>query len=159
MSSEALAILITIYFPPTLVGCVRVRADGMFCVVMVNLFLGWTVLGWLGAFVWACSGRTEGDIRHEKRQHADLPAALKQQHADLVVRAAMVTTLKTIIWAALAVALLKDRPVHAQSTTQCHRFGHGTVCGLATITAARCSGPTATVLNPNPETSVISAEV
>ena len=86
MSSEALVILITIYFLPTLVGCVRAKADGMFGVVMVNLFLGWTVLGWLSAFVWACSGRTEGDIRREKRQHAELLAALKQQHADLVAK-------------------------------------------------------------------------
>lgn len=38
MSSETLPILITIYFLPTLVGCVRAKADGRFDVVMVNPF-------------------------------------------------------------------------------------------------------------------------
>jgi hypothetical protein len=26
-------------------------------VFLLNIFLGWTLIGWLVAFIWACSGR------------------------------------------------------------------------------------------------------
>ena len=46
------AIGLTFYFVPTLVAMSRntKRIGG---IIVVNIFLGWTLLGWVGAFVWA----------------------------------------------------------------------------------------------------------
>lgn len=46
------AVILTLYFIPTLVAMARniKRLGG---VIVVNIFLGWTLLGWVGAFVWA----------------------------------------------------------------------------------------------------------
>ena len=60
----------------------------MFGVVMANLVLGWTVLGWLGALLCACSGHTEGDIL---RLHTELLATLERHHAARVTQGAAVS--------------------------------------------------------------------
>jgi hypothetical protein len=46
-----------IYFIPTIIAFIHLKneprhkyACGIFC---LNLFLGWTILGWIGALVWA----------------------------------------------------------------------------------------------------------
>lgn len=56
-------LMLVLYFAPVVIGWLRDMAslDG---VVIVNLFLGWTFLGWVGALVWAFSGET----RKEKVQ-------------------------------------------------------------------------------------------
>lgn len=40
------------YFVPTVVA-VRRRHPQIVAIVVLNLFLGWTFLGWLGALIWA----------------------------------------------------------------------------------------------------------
>ena len=46
--------VLVIYFIPTGVACIRKtkRDTGIF---LLNLFLGWTLLGWVGSLVWAVS--------------------------------------------------------------------------------------------------------
>jgi hypothetical protein len=39
-----------VYFVPAFVAKGRNRADAIF---MLNLLLGWTLLGWIGALIWA----------------------------------------------------------------------------------------------------------
>jgi hypothetical protein len=61
MSSSALqglfylAIAFIIYFLPSVVAEKRKHASTG-GIVILNLLLGWTVLGWIIALVWACSG-------------------------------------------------------------------------------------------------------
>jgi hypothetical protein len=43
---------ILVYFLPTLVGRHKADAMGIF---LVNLLLGWTVIGWVIALIWACA--------------------------------------------------------------------------------------------------------
>ena len=31
--------------------------------ILVNLFLGWTLIGWLVALVWAVQGQTDDDVK------------------------------------------------------------------------------------------------
>lgn len=55
------AILVSIaaiaaYFFPTIVAASRHHANAS-AIVVLNLLLGWTVLGWIGALVWAASGQ------------------------------------------------------------------------------------------------------
>jgi Superinfection immunity protein len=73
-----LAILIPLYFLPIIVACIRGLARGSGGVVFVNLFFGWTLIGWLLAFVWASTGRTHADERLEARRHAEMLRALKR---------------------------------------------------------------------------------
>jgi len=51
--SFAIFILLIIYLFPSLVGGNKKNAAGIF---VLNLFLGWTFVGWVISLVWACSG-------------------------------------------------------------------------------------------------------
>ena len=42
-----------IYFAPAIVATVRHKKNAG-AVLVLNFLLGWTVLGWVGALVWAC---------------------------------------------------------------------------------------------------------
>ena len=52
--------LVSCYFMPTIVALLRDK-HGTGSVALVNFFLGWTVIGWLLAFVWASSGKTKSE--------------------------------------------------------------------------------------------------
>lgn len=57
----ALIIVPIIYFAPTLVARSR-KHKSLSAIVFVNVFLGWTLVGWLWAAVWAHTGNTrEGE--------------------------------------------------------------------------------------------------
>ena len=45
-------ILTALYFLPSIIGKDKRDAVGIF---LVNLFLGWTLIGWVVAFLWACA--------------------------------------------------------------------------------------------------------
>jgi cytoskeletal protein RodZ len=55
--SEWILILLFVfplYFLPTIIATARKNANTL-GILLLNLFLGWTVLGWLGAIIWAFS--------------------------------------------------------------------------------------------------------
>jgi Superinfection immunity protein len=45
-------ILTALYFLPSIIGKDKRDAMGIF---LVNLFLGWTLIGWVFALLWACA--------------------------------------------------------------------------------------------------------
>jgi hypothetical protein len=47
-----LLVLTVLYFLPTIIG--HNKRDS-FAIFLLNLFLGWTFIGWIIALVWACS--------------------------------------------------------------------------------------------------------
>jgi hypothetical protein len=47
---EYIILILAIYFLPTLVGFGKKNSMAIF---MLNLFLGWTFIGWVIALVWA----------------------------------------------------------------------------------------------------------
>lgn len=51
-------IALVIYFFPFIVACVR-RHRNQTAIFVLNLFTGWTGLGWIAALVWACTANTE----------------------------------------------------------------------------------------------------
>jgi len=51
-SMLVLFIVLAIYFLPTIVGRDKRNAGAIF---VLNLFLGWTLIGWVIALVWACT--------------------------------------------------------------------------------------------------------
>jgi|ERR1035437_1428788 hypothetical protein len=51
----ALLIGVTIYFIPAMVGQHKHHAGAIF---VLNLLLGWTIIGWVGALIWAMTAET-----------------------------------------------------------------------------------------------------
>lgn len=51
-------LLLPIYFVPAITANVR-RCKAKAGIVIINLFLGWTFVGWVGALAWAAVGETE----------------------------------------------------------------------------------------------------
>jgi T4 superinfection immunity protein len=47
-----LAFFILLYFLPAIIGRDKRDAAGIF---LLNLLLGWTVIGWIIALIWACT--------------------------------------------------------------------------------------------------------
>ena len=43
---------IVLYFLPTIIGHNKRNAVGIF---LLNFFLGWTIIGWIIALIWACT--------------------------------------------------------------------------------------------------------
>ena len=50
---------IALYFCPTIIAVSRDHTNKT-SIIVLNLFLGWTVIGWVGALVWAYSAKPEG---------------------------------------------------------------------------------------------------
>jgi hypothetical protein len=68
-----LILLLAFYFAPSLIALSRgCKASGG-GIIALNLLLGWTVLGWIVALVWAASATTQAD---EKRKTEELAAAI-----------------------------------------------------------------------------------
>jgi hypothetical protein len=42
---------VVVYFLPTIIAGCRGRAEGSGGIFLLNLFLGWTAIGWLVAFI------------------------------------------------------------------------------------------------------------
>ncbi|MGI9307165.1 MAG: superinfection immunity protein [Gammaproteobacteria bacterium] len=55
MEGFLLLLLLIIYFLPTIIGWNKKQIGGIF---VINLFLGWTFLGWIIALAWACASST-----------------------------------------------------------------------------------------------------
>lgn len=51
-----IVICLVIYFLPTINGCKKSNATSIF---VLNLFLGWTFIGWVVALIWAVSNDKE----------------------------------------------------------------------------------------------------
>jgi len=45
-------LIFTIYFLPTLIAFLRQHKNKL-AIFLLNLLLGWTVLGWVGSLVWS----------------------------------------------------------------------------------------------------------
>jgi cytochrome c biogenesis protein CcdA len=50
------------YLLPTIVARNR-RVANSAGIVLLNIFLGWTLLGWVGALIWACTAETQMQAR------------------------------------------------------------------------------------------------
>jgi hypothetical protein len=68
------------YFLPTVIAMARGKTEGQAGIFFVNFLLGWTVVGWLLSFVWACTGRTNADKREEERRHKEMLAMIAASH-------------------------------------------------------------------------------
>jgi hypothetical protein len=67
-----LFVLLFPYFLPTIIAIVRrkVNAGGIF---VLNLLLGWTLIGWVGALVWALSSDAQPTIIVNNQPSSPVP--------------------------------------------------------------------------------------
>jgi hypothetical protein len=56
---EVLIIGLLFYFIPTITANVR-EHNNTAAIVVTNLLLGWTVVGWVAALIWSCTDNTKG---------------------------------------------------------------------------------------------------
>ena len=47
------------YCLPTIIGWKKKNLKG---ILLLNLFLGWTILGWIGALIWAVTSETKQQV-------------------------------------------------------------------------------------------------
>ncbi len=66
------------YFVPTVVAWRR-KVHKRTGITVLNLLLGWTVLGWIGALIWACSAETEEQARRKEIDYDELAKAMARQ--------------------------------------------------------------------------------
>ena len=52
---EIILVVAVIYFVPSFIGCSASKHPNPVGLFIVNLFLGWTFLGWVCALAWAFS--------------------------------------------------------------------------------------------------------
>jgi hypothetical protein len=64
-----LAICLAIYFFPTAVAGSRGHRNTL-AIFILNLLLGWLILGWIGALVWACTANVKPSAREELKNAA-----------------------------------------------------------------------------------------
>jgi hypothetical protein len=50
-----------IYFLPTIIALARGHLSTL-AIFLLNLFLGWTLLGWIIALIWSCTGYTAANF-------------------------------------------------------------------------------------------------
>jgi Superinfection immunity protein len=48
-----------LYFLPSIIGHQKRSFGGIF---VLNLLLGWTVIGWVAALIWACTDEVRGPV-------------------------------------------------------------------------------------------------
>lgn len=65
-------ILIILYFVPSIIAR---KTNSIFGIFLLNLLLGWTFLGWIGALIWAISSNNN---RRTEIRHNDLIDIISQ---------------------------------------------------------------------------------
>jgi len=56
-----LTVIVLIYFLPTIVALARGHLSAL-AIFLLDLFLGWTLIGWLAALIWSCTGNTASNF-------------------------------------------------------------------------------------------------
>jgi len=92
-----LAVILGFYFLPCIVTAYR-KVHSSAGIGLVNLLLGWTLIGWVVALVWACSAETEAQVKAHVVDYDQMAAAMlrAQQHAATVVAAPLPTQSRVI---------------------------------------------------------------
>ncbi|QQG32320.1 immunity to superinfection protein [Citrobacter phage CkP1] len=54
-------ILLIAYFIPTIMALVRSH-NSKLAIIVVNILFGWTVIGWIWAFIWSLTGNKQPQI-------------------------------------------------------------------------------------------------
>ena len=61
MSIVLIILVAMVYLFPSIVACSNKKANAG-AIAVLNIFLGWTFLGWLGSLIWAMTKDKEPDM-------------------------------------------------------------------------------------------------
>jgi hypothetical protein len=56
-----LIVAVLLYFLPTVIALSRGHLSAL-AIFFLNLFLGWTLIGWIIALIWSCTGNTQANF-------------------------------------------------------------------------------------------------
>ena len=56
-----LIVALALYFLPTIIALLRGHLSAL-AIFLLNLFLGWTLIGWIVALVWSCTANTSANL-------------------------------------------------------------------------------------------------
>jgi uncharacterized membrane protein len=80
MEFIGIILILAIYFLPSIIGSKHRNSTSIF---ILNLLLGWTLLGWIVAIIWAVSNdKKETVIVDNKKSVAEQLRQLKDLHED-----------------------------------------------------------------------------
>lgn len=80
MEFIVIILILAIYFLPSIIGSKHRNSTSIF---ILNLLLGWTLLGWIVAIIWAVSNdKKETIIVDNKKSVAEQLRQLKDLHED-----------------------------------------------------------------------------
>lgn len=80
MEFIGIILILAIYFLPSIIGFNHRNVNSIF---VLNLLLGWTLLGWIVAIIWAVSNdKKETIIVDNKKSVAEQLRQLKELHED-----------------------------------------------------------------------------
>ena len=63
-----LIVAVLLYFLPTVIALSRGHLSAL-AIFFLNLFLGWTLIGWIVTFIWSWTGNTQANVY---RREADV---------------------------------------------------------------------------------------
>ncbi len=72
MSGLLLIGVLVAYFLPTTVATMRRHRNGP-AILILNLFLGWTFIGWVAALVWSATDATKSNVFAQLGSAAESP--------------------------------------------------------------------------------------
>jgi hypothetical protein len=73
-------VIVAAYFSPTIISALRNHPQGG-PIAIVNLFLGWTLVGWVVALAWSVSA-----MKREKKRPLDHQRRQTQQFGEVLAR-------------------------------------------------------------------------
>jgi hypothetical protein len=73
-----LLVVFCIYFLPTLVAATRDRTNSG-AIFVLNLFLGWTLIGWVVAFIWSVAADEKANAVPRRKADSQRPAPPQPQ--------------------------------------------------------------------------------
>jgi hypothetical protein len=119
--------LVALYFLPTCIACIRKHKNGE-SIFATNLLLGWIVLGWIIALIWALSCNveqretaTQGDQRQEGLSWLQTMGVLGVGFAMLIV-IALIASISSSNRAAMVAPIPTPTPAPASaSVANLHR--------------------------------------
>jgi hypothetical protein len=80
-----------VYFMPWLIGLNR-GVNSLIALLLVNLFLGWTVIGWIVCMIWAVAGQTRSQDEYYRRMMSEQKARARRSNTGIFRKESLAIT-------------------------------------------------------------------
>lgn len=73
----SLFVAVSLYMLPAIIAYKRYHNNGA-CIALVNLFFGWSVLGWLAALIWSLSANVQPEKKEIDNDEENITLSIKE---------------------------------------------------------------------------------